>query len=756
MKRTLTLLIALALLLGLAVPALAEGPECLIATDLMRNYIFRLPDTFEMLANPDPSAAMTKYMLSEPEMAGDSIKFANEDGTVVMVARGGERFIPTTPANDITFTIAGSVNAFDTTALKLAFLGAVSDLDPSVTYEDLVAWMPEASADSGSIDLNGYTLSFSRNSDGEQLALTAGASVAAPAPAATEAPAAPAPAPEGTGELPRCFIPQEASQYYNGMLGPMLEMLGAPDPGALAERLTLTKASIEGSVLYLSNAEGTVEMNAYFEDGQPALDKQATTLGIALANPVDRSELMSVGATFSYMVMDMDDSITDFEPMLDWMGDAVDGGKAAILPLNGYMLAYANGDNGSIFTLVPDTANGGGQDVSAPVETEPTEAPAPEPTEAPTPEPTEAPTPEPTAEPTPEPNLPQSLDGAVLNWNGVSVKPVKFSVHTYSGGDATLWIHFQVLNNTDQAVHVQADDVTVNGEKVYGGTLGTYDPYTDTGADPEDFLLIMADSNNKDAGLRAIENASTVKLTLVVKDEGYNKLCTETVTLDLDDMKGERDKPRDVVDSNPEPEQKKSSSADYRTLSKGDKGDDVKRLQQKLIELGYLNDVADGEYGPKTAAAVKALNEANGLGSSSSADAVTQDMVFSGLANPYTEPWMPVDFPYLQWDRIDVDGASYRVKITNTSKTKTIKGIALQYYVTDVWGNKPWGSMIYREFTDTMTIKPGETKYSMWWYMTPAWSSIDQVHIRASRIAFDDGEVRERTDDNYDTYFTLH
>ena len=41
------------------------------------------------------------------------------------------------------------------------------------------------------------------------------------------------------------------------------------------------------------------------------------------------------------------------------------------------------------------------------------------------------------------------------------------------------------------------------------------------------------------------------------------------------------------------------------TLKKGSKGEAVKALQQRLIELGYLKGTADGDYGNKTAQAVK-------------------------------------------------------------------------------------------------------------------------------------------------------
>lgn len=55
--------------------------------------------------------------------------------------------------------------------------------------------------------------------------------------------------------------------------------------------------------------------------------------------------------------------------------------------------------------------------------------------------------------------------------------------------------------------------------------------------------------------------------------------------------------------------------ATYTTLKSGSKGDDVKKLQQSLIDAGYNvgSAGADGIYGNNTAAAVKAYQKANGL-----------------------------------------------------------------------------------------------------------------------------------------------
>ena len=65
------------------------------------------------------------------------------------------------------------------------------------------------------------------------------------------------------------------------------------------------------------------------------------------------------------------------------------------------------------------------------------------------------------------------------------------------------------------------------------------------------------------------------------------------------------------------------------TLKVGSTGADVKTLQQKLIELGYLKGTADGVFGKQTASAVKAYQKASNL----TADGVAGSQTLSSLSN---------------------------------------------------------------------------------------------------------------------------
>ena len=71
---------------------------------------------------------------------------------------------------------------------------------------------------------------------------------------------------------------------------------------------------------------------------------------------------------------------------------------------------------------------------------------------------------------------------------------------------------------------------------------------------------------------------------------------------------------------------------DTTTLKQGDKGDSVKALQKRLIELGYLTGTADGTFGAATKAAVKEFQTAAGISADGVAGAATITALFSASA----------------------------------------------------------------------------------------------------------------------------
>lgn len=97
-----------------------------------------------------------------------------------------------------------------------------------------------------------------------------------------------------------------------------------------------------------------------------------------------------------------------------------------------------------------------------------------------------------------------------------------------------------------------------------------------------------------------------------------------------------------VEASTPEPT---ATAVVYTSLSNGDRGDDVLKLQNRLYELGYLNDDRDGAFGGKTQTAVKKFQERAGLEATGIADHQTQSLLYAdnalyaeGAATPTPEP----------------------------------------------------------------------------------------------------------------------
>jgi len=80
----------------------------------------------------------------------------------------------------------------------------------------------------------------------------------------------------------------------------------------------------------------------------------------------------------------------------------------------------------------------------------------------------------------------------------------------------------------------------------------------------------------------------------------------------------------EIIDPDPEP----LYADDFEALTVGSKGDDVEKLQQKLIDMGLLEDTADGKFGKKTGEAVSACQDLLGFEQTGEADAQLMNALF--------------------------------------------------------------------------------------------------------------------------------
>lgn len=102
-----------------------------------------------------------------------------------------------------------------------------------------------------------------------------------------------------------------------------------------------------------------------------------------------------------------------------------------------------------------------------------------------------------------------------------------------------------------------------------------------------------------------------------------------------------------------------SRGINYETLQQGSKGDQVKALQQRLIELSYLSGSADGDYGAKTKAAVELFQKSVGMTATGVADVETQIAVFAEDA-PQAKVYLNLDFTAISRDPNSYTGKNYK------------------------------------------------------------------------------------------------
>ena len=143
--------------------------------------------------------------------------------------------------------------------------------------------------------------------------------------------------------------------------------------------------------------------------------------------------------------------------------------------------------------------------------------------------------------------------------------------------------------------------------------------------------------------------------------------------------------------------QAQSGTTGYNTdnltvLSPGSKGSDVKRLQQRLIDLGWLTGKADGEYGGDTANAVRAFQYQIAQNEDGVANIELQQRLFAADARPYTEYFdleegavgqdvldiqlRLIDLGYLRNTEANTDGEYGPMLASAVSLLKTQMGLA--------------------------------------------------------------------------------
>lgn len=199
----------------------------------------------------------------------------------------------------------------------------------------------------------------------------------------------------------------------------------------------------------------------------------------------------------------------------------------------------------------------------------------------------------------------------------------------------------------------------------------------------------------------------------------------------------------------------------YGELKYGDRGEEVKALQQALIDLGYLNDTVDGIFGRKTRKAVVQFNLANGFGVRENGQYVNdpeiasnqmQQLLFDDHPVKYTKPVNALYFKdgaYAEWYNLSDDKLQIHFEVTNKSKGKAVEAFELSVYAKDDTNGLLYGAQRTYDWTTVVSFEPGETVFSD--YITvPDRSKIDLISVGVRTIYYKDGTVDYLHDDDID------
>src|SRR5262249_2091552 len=115
--------------------------------------------------------------------------------------------------------------------------------------------------------------------------------------------------------------------------------------------------------------------------------------------------------------------------------------------------------------------------------------------------------------------------------------------------------------------------------------------------------------------------------------------------------------------------------------------EDAKRVQQRLIDLGFLFDVPDGRWGPRSRQALQEFNAANGIGDSDGWDEATQERL---LTAPDAKAAKTSDISFVGKWGVDVaECGKSPVKVTARRAADT-SGTACEFRSTQRESSNVW------------------------------------------------------------------
>lgn len=184
---------------------------------------------------------------------------------------------------------------------------------------------------------------------------------------------------------------------------------------------------------------------------------------------------------------------------------------------------------------------------------------------------------------------------------------------------------------------------------------------------------------------------------------------------------------------------------------RGSRGNNVRQIQQALINLGFLSGPVDGSYGPNTEAAVRNFQYFNGITQSGVATMFTQAKLYSNSAIPAWDnatSFTPVSGSYGVRNSNGRSWAQNQVTVSFdfvNQDLNNVEAICIYYWLADSRNNlvKMNGYEYWMQWYNGMSIPYNGTKStSLTINMSSSeWRKMDTVRCIVGEIAYTNGSV---------------
>lgn len=189
---------------------------------------------------------------------------------------------------------------------------------------------------------------------------------------------------------------------------------------------------------------------------------------------------------------------------------------------------------------------------------------------------------------------------------------------------------------------------------------------------------------------RALEDATGIQITDIFDPKGK---------ISIDNLHGVAEPAATaapvIEPAAPAAEAAPAESPVYNELKRGAKGTEAAKLQARLKALGFLNGLADGDFGPATEKAVKAFEAANGLAEDGVASVEDQAILFAAgvikADGSIAKEYDPYEICPIELSNVDLKNsygmyyASFRLKNISTQNVKAVS-CTVRYF--DAFGDR--------------------------------------------------------------------